>query len=308
MSVPHTPRTPALLGGVILLSALVSAALTGCAAPASKDAAGIQVVAATSVYGDIARAIGGDAVSVTSLISDAAQDPHSFEASAQAQLALSHADVVIQNGGGYDDFVGTLLKGSDNADATVLDAVALSGLDASADDFNEHVWYDLPAMGHVADELGAVFSRLDPKHTAQFTENVADFDRSIAELQAKSATVKEHHAGEGVAVTEPVPLYLLAACGLVDETPAAFSRAVEEGTGVAPALMHTTLQLLQGERVRLLVYNEQTSGPETEQLIAAAKASGTPAVPVTETLPPGTSYLGWMGDNLDAVTAALERG
>jgi zinc/manganese transport system substrate-binding protein len=306
MRVPHTPRTGALLPGALILCALVT--IAGCSAPAAEESDGIQVLASTSVYGDIARAIGGDAVSVTSLISDAAQDPHSFEASAKDQLAVSKADVVIENGGGYDDFLTTLLKGTDTADATVLNAVALSGLDASAEDFNEHVWYDLSAMRRVADKLGDVFSTLDPTREAQFATNVAAFDGSIAQLQAKAATVKEHHAGDGVAVTEPVPLYLLTVCGLIDETPAPFSRAVEEGTGVAPALMHTTLQLLEGDRVRLLVYNEQTSGPETGQLLAAAKASGVPTVPVTETLPEGTTYLSWMADNLDAVTAALDRG
>jgi zinc/manganese transport system substrate-binding protein len=57
--------------------------------------------------------------------------------------------------------------------------------------------------------------------------------------------------------------------------------------------------------VRALVYNEQTSGPETEQVLAAAQSAGVPVVPVTETLPEGEDYLGWMGANLDAVVAAL---
>ena len=305
---PHTSRTTALIPGAVLLSAVLAATLTGCTASTVEESSGIQVVASTSVYGDIARAIGGEAVSVTSLISDAAQDPHSYEASARAQLAISDADVVIENGGGYDDFVTSLLQGTDNTDATVLNAVALSGLGSSAGDFNEHVWYALSAMGNLADELSGVFSTLDPAHKAQFTANLADFDRSLAQLQATVAAVKEQHAGEGVAVTEPVPHYLLAACGLIDETPAQFSRAVEEGIGVAPAVMQRTLQVLENGRVRLLVYNEQTSGPETEQLIAAAKASGIPVVPVTETLPDGATYLSWMSDNLDAVKAALEDG
>ena len=58
-------------------------------------------------------------------------------------------------------------------------------------------------------------------------------------------------------------------------------------------------------QVRALVYNEQTSGPETEQVLAAAQAAGVPVVPVTETLPEGEDYLSWMGANLDAVVAAL---
>jgi zinc/manganese transport system substrate-binding protein len=59
--------------------------------------------------------------------------------------------------------------------------------------------------------------------------------------------------------------------------------------------------------VKLLVYNEQTGGPETDQVIAAAKAAGIPVVPVSETLPKSTDYLTWMSDNLAALKAALTR-
>jgi zinc/manganese transport system substrate-binding protein len=57
--------------------------------------------------------------------------------------------------------------------------------------------------------------------------------------------------------------------------------------------------------VKLLAYNEQTSGPETARVLAAAKAHGIPVVPVTETLPPGKAYLSWMTDNLTAIKQAL---
>ena len=84
--------------------------LAGCAAtPPAEDDGTIRIVASTNVYGDLAMTIGGDLVSVTSIITSAAQDPHSYEASAQDQLALSRADLVIENGGGYDPFIDTLL-------------------------------------------------------------------------------------------------------------------------------------------------------------------------------------------------------
>ena len=115
------------------------------------------------------------------------------------------------------------------------------------------------------------------------------------------------HSGEAVAITEPVPLYLLTACGLVNRTPAQFSEAVEEDTGVSVRVLQQTLALFESHTVRALVYNAQTSGAETTRVLAAAKAAGIPAVPVTETLPAGDTYLGWMGDNLDAVVKALGR-
>ena len=55
----------------------------------------------------------------------------------------------------------------------------------------------------------------------------------------------------------------------------------------------------------MLVYNEQTSGPQTEQVVDAAKADGIPAVPVTETLPDGQDYLSWMQANIRALSQAL---
>ena len=102
-------RTIATLLTIPLVTAL---ALTGCSAGASGDTAGstgtVSVVASTNVYGDIAKTIAGDAVDVTSLMDNPAQDPHSFEASAQNQLAVSKADIIIEYGGGYVDFMDTL--------------------------------------------------------------------------------------------------------------------------------------------------------------------------------------------------------
>ena len=57
--------------------------------------------------------------------------------------------------------------------------------------------------------------------------------------------------------------------------------------------------------VALLAYNEQTVGPQTEQVLAAAEQAELPVVSFSELLPEGEDYLGWMTANLDAVEAAL---
>ena len=72
-----------------------------------------------------------------------------------------------------------------------------------------------------------------------------------------------------------------------------------------PPCCRRPCDLFSDHAVTLLVYNEQTSGPETEQVLAAAKTAGIPVVPVTETLPAGKDYLSWMTGNLAAVKAAL---
>jgi zinc/manganese transport system substrate-binding protein len=286
-------------------------ALAGCASTPSQTtstsgSSTISVVASTNVYGDIAKSIGGSAVKVTSIMSDPAQDPHSFEASAQNQLELANAKVVIENGGGYDPFVGTMLASAKNTSATVLDAVKLSGLkpDASGD-LNEHVWYNFPVMKTVADKLVATLSNIDPTNASTFQANATAFEAKLTTLEAQEASLKAKFAGQGVSITEPVPVYMLDAIGLVDKTPFAFSKAIEDGTDVSPTVLQQTLALYSSHSVKLLAYNEQTSGPQTDAVLTAAKTAGIPVVPVTETLPSGKDYISWMTSNLNAIAHAL---
>jgi zinc/manganese transport system substrate-binding protein len=294
---------------LLLLSGGLAAtlALAGCAtaAPATKDDGLIRVVASTNVYGDIAKQIGGDRVAVTSIIADPSQDPHSYEADAQVQLALSKADIVIQNGGGYDDFVDTLLKGAHNPDVVLLNAATISGYDQTGS-FNEHLWYDFPTMQKLIADIAKRLTTLDSAGAATYAANAKTLDAGVATLESTEATIKSTSAGAGVAITEPVPLYLLDACGLVNKTPARFSQAIESGTDVSPVVLRNTLALFGSHAVTLLAYNEQTSSPETEQVLSAARKAGVPVVPVRETLPAGKDYLEWMTDTLTQIGSALK--
>ncbi|WP_222264838.1 metal ABC transporter solute-binding protein, Zn/Mn family [Modestobacter marinus] len=294
-------RRAALLAASSL--ALVATAACGSGEDAGADD-GVRAVASTDVYGDVVAAIGGDRVEVTSVLDDPSADPHSFEANTRTQLAVSRADLVVANGGGYDDFMQTLVA-ADGSGAVVLDAVEVSGLDAEAEGFNEHVWYDLAAMDALAEEVVTALGEIDPAGAGDYEANGAQFRAGLQELIAAGEQARATTQGAGVAVTEPVPGHLLDALGAEDLTPAEFAEAVEEGGDVSPAVLQETLDLIGSGQVRALVYNDQTSGPETERLLEAARAAGVDVVPVTETLPEGQDYLSWMRGNLDAVVAAL---
>jgi zinc/manganese transport system substrate-binding protein len=294
------------LAALLLLAAACGDSDTDKAA-ADKQPAGtaVPVVASTNVYGDIAKQIGGDKIEITAFISDPAQDPHSYEANTKNQLALSKAKVVIENGGGYDDFVDAMLKTA-NSSAEVLNVVQISGKTApSGGELNEHVWYDLPTVGLLADRLATALGKADPADATTFTTNAASFKAKLQPLEDRAAKIKTAHAGVSVAITEPVPGYLLAACGLVNKTPAEFSEAIEEGNDVPPRALRDTLTLFTGKQVKALVYNAQTSGPQTEKVEQAAKDNAIAVVPVTETLPTGKDYLTWMSDTLTALNSAL---
>ena len=316
MLVPKVAAGSAL-GAALTLT--LTLALAGCGSSSAPDGAGsanssttsaaaskvINVVASTDVYANIARSIGGDRVKVTSFISDPDQDPHSYEASAQNQLAISKSDLVIENGGGYDNFIDRMLKAS-HAQATLVNVVDISGKKAAAgQELNEHVWYDFPTVTLLADDLAKALTAMDRKDAAAFQANAKEFTEQVQGLVSVEDSLKASYAGGGVAITEPVPLYLLEAVGLRNETPKAFSAAVEEGNDVSALVLKQTLDLFSGGKVKALVYNEQTSGPITEQVKEAAEKAGIPVVPVTETLPEGKSYIAWMAGNLKNLTQAL---
>jgi zinc/manganese transport system substrate-binding protein len=299
-----------------LLTACLALGVTACssssgttageAGPAAAAGGPVAVVASTDVYGDIVKTIGGDAVAVTSVIDNPDKDPHEYEADAQTQLAISKAQLVVQNGGGYDDFIDTMLAARSSS-PTVVNVVDVSGHDQepAEGEFNEHMWYDFPSMEKLATRLSTDLAAARPDEADTFTTNAATFVAELKKLQQGEADIKAKHAGDGVAITEPVPGYLLDAAGLVNKTPEEFSEAIEEDSDVAPAVLQETLALFADKQVKLLAYNEQTTGPQTESVLKAAKDNGVAVVPVTETLPEGETYLSWMQKNVDAVAAGV---
>jgi zinc/manganese transport system substrate-binding protein len=264
------------------------------------------VVASTDVWGGIARTIGGDAVEVTSIIDDPSADPHEYEASSRNQLALSKAALVIENGGGYDDFMDTMLKSAGTSSATVINAVDVSGTKApKGEELNEHVWYDLPTVQKVIDAIADALGSAAADLKDTFTANAKELSGTLDDLIDTEKDLKGELEGKGVAITEPVPLYMLQAVGLDNRTPEAFSEAVEEGDDVPAKVLKQTTDLFADHEVELLAYNEQTAGPETDAVLDAARTAGVPAVGFTETLPEGKDYVAWMTDNLDAIREAL---
>jgi zinc/manganese transport system substrate-binding protein len=307
---------------------LAALLLSSCAGPAGagnqSQSGAIEVVTSTNVYGDIVKAIGGDKVDVKAIITKTSQDPHSYEASAQDKLVISKAKLVVENGGGYDEFLHKIADETKIGHENMISAVEVSGLapeeeshsaDAHSDEphahdhgsFNEHVWYSLDTMGKLADAVAAKLGSLDAGSASTFTGNADAFKAKLNGLTTTLNNVKAANEHQPVAITEPVPLYLLEAAGLENKTPEAYSAAVEEGTDVPASVLKETTDLLGSKSVRFLAYNEQTEGPQTEAVKRAAEASGVPVLNFTETLPEGKDYVQWMADNVESIASALKK-
>ena len=325
---------------VLAIAAVPVLALAGCSAstPAAEDDGLIHIVSSTNVYADVAATIGGDLVTTQALIADPAAGPHSYEATTRDQLAVSDADLLILNGGGYDAFMETLIEAS-GATAPVINAVEVSGLlgddhdheaeeaataDATAEadeehaeedhaeedghnhieGFNEHVWYSLHAMEHIVEEIEHELSELNPDGAATFEANAVALLAEIEVLHDRQHEFADATGPLDALVTEPVPLYLLEDMGFVNVTPEAFTEAIEEGSEISVSVLDEVLQLTAAGSIAILGYNDQTTSPETERVLAAAETAAVPVVGFAETLPDGEDYVSWMTANIDAVETA----
>ena len=137
------------------------------------------------------------------------------------------------------------------AHPATIDVAELSGLQAqvsAGQDFNEHVWYSLPTIKKLTDTLAVDLARADPTHAGLFTTNASAFDTRLDTLTAKLTTIKARHGGARVAITEPVPLYLVQAAGLVNATAPEFSKAIEDGTDPSASVLSATLATFDDAR------------------------------------------------------------
>lgn len=266
------------------------------------DSSKIQIVASTNIWGSIAESVGGDLVQVTSIVNSAAQDPHSYEASARDQLAVKNADLLVINGAGYDDFAQTLADAGKAADVLKV-ADLVSSSDVST---NEHFWYNISAVGKttyaIADELGAI----DSANAQTYLANADKLIEGLTGIAAGYGEIKKKTEGVAYFATEPLAYWLLDDLGFVDKTPADFSKAIENESDVPPVAMKAALDLVGSGKIKVLVVNAQTENTQTNQIVAKAKAAGVAVVTLSELMPKGMAYVDWMGENLVALDKAIK--
>ncbi|MCB1494472.1 MAG: zinc ABC transporter substrate-binding protein [Bauldia sp.] len=282
-------------------SALAAALLL--AMPVSARAADlpIPIVAAENFYAEVASAIGGDRVSVESVVVSAEADPHDFEPPASVARSVADARFVVMNGIEYDHWMERLVEATDAPDRTVIEVSTLIG---AKEGDNPHLWYDPRAVPALADALAGALSAADPDGRAGYQSRKKAFLATLQPLDEKIGDIRGRYAGAPVTATEPVFGLMAEALGL-EMRNVDFQRAIQNETEPSARQIAEMEADLRDHRVKVLFYNNQVVDPLTERLLATAEEAGVPVVGVTETMPVGATYAGWMLDQLDATERAL---
>jgi len=272
---------------VISLAAAAGLTATACSASSASTNSSDPVVAvgAENEYANVISQIGGKYVSVTAIESNPNTDPHEFEASPVDASEVSKAQLIVQNGVGYDTYMNKIESSSPSSSRKIIDVQTLRGLPNSTP--NPHLWYSPETMPAVAKAVGDDLAALRPSHAAYFRANVAKFDASLKPWLSAIAAFKAAYAGTPVAVTEPVGDYMLQ---------------------VDPSPQYVSLEdsLFSQHKVKVFVYNQQVTDSLTASFLAAAKKYGIPVVGVYETMPvPGYNYQSWMLAEVNALRKAV---
>ncbi|MEY3856283.1 MAG: hypothetical protein RJA45_753 [Actinomycetota bacterium] len=260
--------------GSLSLALVAMLALAGCGpANEARWSAGsgpIKIVASTNVWGSVANLVAGDLATVDAIIYNTNQDPHSYELTARDQLLINNADIVIMNGGGYDDFMQQAID-ADPTPAITVDAFMASGDDLTR---NEHIWYDVDQVGDVAAVIGAAIESVDESKFEEVERRVSDFREKLskrkAELDENKAMLLVAYVTKeqlSVFLTEPLAAYLVEDAGYIDATPKEFSDAVEEDRDVPPAVMKESTDLIKRGGVGAIFLNSNTQTTQMVNLI-----------------------------------------
>jgi ABC-type Zn uptake system ZnuABC Zn-binding protein ZnuA len=193
----------------------ITARVNKPAAIALDDGEELNVVATTSIVGDIVKNVGGDEIDLTVLLPLGA-DPHSFSPTPADLAAVADAHVVFVNGLGLEEFLDEMIK---NAGGEAMIVEVSSGIEVR--EFGESEKHEAEEHGHeesqpegeehehdeeerhrhhegvdphawmtpanaaiFADNIEHGLSQLDPKHTATYAANTESYQAQLADLDA----------------------------------------------------------------------------------------------------------------------------
>ena len=292
----------ALPAGALAFAA--AAVIAGCAGISTASPNGVSVVAAENFWGSIATQIAGNEASVQSVITNPAQDPHSYEPTANDARVLATSQVAIVNGVGYDPWAPKLLAANPDSSRIVIDVGKLFGLHDGDD---PHRWYDPADVIKVAQTIEADLTRLDPKHASYYAHRLNIFETAdLTQYDSLIAQIKRRYANIPVGASESIFELLAPALGLNLITPQSFMKATSEGTEVTAQDTITAQNQITRHQIKVWIYNSQNATPEIQQLNALARANHIPIATITETLAPATAtFEQWQVAQLERIERAL---
>ena len=179
----------------VMVSAAFLMALAGPAVAQEKP----RVVATFTIIGDLVEAVGGDAVSVTTLVGPDG-DAHVFEPKPSDVAAVAKADLIVANGLGMEPWLERLTEAADFKGKTVIASADVMPLpfkeeadSSGAMPDDPHAFQDLSNGRLYVKAIAAALEAVAPKDAGAIAARAAKLDAEMialdAEIKAKLAAL-----------------------------------------------------------------------------------------------------------------------
>jgi manganese/iron transport system substrate-binding protein len=186
MRARHSSTTPALIAAL-----LVVVIAGGCAAAPGSSGDGadrIGVVTTTTVFADLVANVGGDLVTVTSLVPKNG-DVHTYSPRPSDVQAVANAQLLVMNGLGLDNWLEkTISSASRESTPLVKLGPGLSGVELLPGEEpgteNPHLWMDVRYAEGYVDEIVAALSQVDPGHAGTYRSQGDTYKAQLTTLDA----------------------------------------------------------------------------------------------------------------------------
>ncbi len=195
---------------IAVLSAAAMGAIPGrpvfaSGAEAADEGRRPRVLAFESFLADIAQNVAGSRLKVACLIPVGA-DPHGFEPSPSDVRKVSDSDVIVLNGGGYEAFLGALMKNTGGPRPIIEASAGLNGRRAREGEIAEahegkeggergavdpHFWLSPINAVKYAENIRDGLSRADPEGAPVYAANARAYIASIEDLDRRIAARTE---------------------------------------------------------------------------------------------------------------------
>jgi ABC-type Zn uptake system ZnuABC Zn-binding protein ZnuA len=183
----------------LILAAVAAVVLAACGAgsssggPGASTSGAVKVVATTTVFADIVRNVGGDRVTVSSII-PAGAGPEDYEPKPDDARKLAGADLIVSNGAGLDSFLDRLVTAAGGGSARRLvlgDGIPTITVGGAP---NPHFWLD-PSLvvRYYLPAIASSLTAIDPAGAATYAANRDAYAAKIGAMDtanvAKVATI-----------------------------------------------------------------------------------------------------------------------
>ncbi len=263
----------------------------------------ITVVAVENFYGSILEQLGGQCVKVTSILADPSADPHEYQPTANDAKSYQAAQLIVENGLGYDDFSDKIVA-TLGRKPTVINIGEMLGLKVGD---NPHVWYSPDYLNRITQAMTQSLKQANPSAGGYFDNQANAFVGSgLNSYRSSAQKLQTQFKGWPVGSTESIFGYMARDTGLNLISPPGLMVAVAEGNDPAARDLALFQDQITKRQIKVLVCNVQTNTHLTEQLKAMAVANNIPIVGISETMPPNAkSFQDWQTNQLEELIKAL---